>query len=448
MADVKVSALPVLAAGDLDLVNDMIMVVDVSAGQSKRMPPGELLRAAAPYLVSAFDFTTGALPPTVSFTRASAAWRWNSSGVLVPETTDVPRFQYNPATLTPRGLLIEEAQTNTFTKSEQLDNAIWTKSASSVSANQAVAPDSATTMDKIVEDGTTANHSVRTSLNAISFTSGTVYALSAFVKAGARSWVGFTFGGSTAWGGSKTAYFNLGAGTVGTLAAGVTGYIQNVGGGIYWICAIAAAVGTATGYAGLFLTTADNTASHAGDGVSDVLAWGLSLNTADSLTSYIPTDATTVTRAADVALITNANALADQCWIVKARTPRKISGGAVNVAMQVDDGTSNNRRSLRYETDGSIRVVATTGGSTQCNLDLGSVAPDSDFSVAIRWADNNFAASLNGGALVRDLSGVNPLGLTTARIGRSAVGSYWNSTIRTIETRRTASDAELPLLAA
>lgn len=133
---------------------------------------------------------------------------------------------------------------------------------------------------------------------------------------------------------------------------------------------------------------------------------------------------------------------------MKGRTPRKIGAGAVNVVFQVDDGSGNNRRTLRYGTDGKLHVIATVGGVDQCDLDLGAVANDTDFAVAIRWADNNFAASLNGGAIVTDASGSNPLGLTTARVGCSSAGNYWNSTIRTIETRRTASDTELPLLAA
>lgn len=397
---------------------------------------------------SFYDLTLGAMPAGIGFTRASAGWRFNSSGVLVSETTDVARFQYDPATLAARGLLVEGASTNVFTKSEQLDNAIWTKSASSVTANQAVAPDGTTTMDKIIEDATTANHLVRTTLTAISYTSGAVYVLSAFVKAGARSWAGLNFGGTTAWGGSKQAYFNLATGAVGTASAGVTAYIQSVGGGIYRISAIAAAVGTAAGNAGVFLTTGDNTLSYAGDGVSDIMAWGLVHSADDCQTSYIPTDASAVARAADVALITNPAALGDQCYILKARTPRKISGGAVNVLLHVDDGTTNNNRRIVYGTDGRIHVIATSGGIDQCDLDLGAVAANTDFAVAARFADNNFAASLNGGAIVTDLSGTNPVGLSTARLGRRSDGYAWNSTIRTLKHQSTATDGDLPLLAA
>lgn len=145
-------------------------------------------------------------------------------------------------------------------------------------------------------------------------------------------------------------------------------------------------------------------------------------------------------------VITNPQVLADQCYIVKARTPVSSSSMA-NIVFQVDDGTFNNRRAIYYF-NGRLYATALVGGVAQATLDLGAVANDTDFVIAARFADNNFAASLNGGAIVTDTSGANPLGLTTARIGAVGSSNPWNSTIRTLETRRTATDAELPLLAA
>lgn len=61
----------------------------------------------------ALDFTTGSLDPRVTFTRTgNTATVTNSSGVITAINADLPRFDYNPVTLAPRGLLIEEARTN------------------------------------------------------------------------------------------------------------------------------------------------------------------------------------------------------------------------------------------------------------------------------------------------------------------------------------------------
>jgi len=445
MADRKVSSLAVMAAGDLDPVNDRLLVSDTSASASKAMAPSEMIRASLPYLTTAWDFTTGVLSPTVSFTRASTGWRFNSAGVLVPETTDAPRFEHDPSALTPRGMLIEEARTDLLLRSEEFDTA-WVPVSATVSPNAAVAPDGTITMDKIVEGAAGDGNVQHSARQTISFTSGQYYVFSVYAKADTRSRLYLQFP-LAAFGANFRAWFDLSAGTAGTNTAAAS-FIQPVGSGIYRCTVIAQATATTSSTLLVCLATADAGQTYIGDGASGLFVWGATCTVGDAVASYIKTVGSTVARAPDVALITNPTVLADQCWIVKGRTPRKVSGGAVNVTMQADDGSGNNRRTLRYGTDGKFHAIATVGGVEQCDLDLGAVANDTDFSVAIRWADNNFAASLNGGAIVTDLSGQNPLGLTTARVGRSSTGSYWNSTIRSIETRRTASDAELPLLAA
>jgi hypothetical protein len=60
------------------------------------------------------------LPNFFTFTRASSATAFNSSGTLVTVSSDVPRFDFNPSTLAPRGLLLEGARTNLLLNSATL----------------------------------------------------------------------------------------------------------------------------------------------------------------------------------------------------------------------------------------------------------------------------------------------------------------------------------------
>ena len=80
-----------------------------------------------PTLKLNLDFTTGVLDSRVFFERYSTGTYYNSSGLLVSAATDVPRFEYNPATLVPRGLLLEVGRTNAALRSQEFDNAVWTK---------------------------------------------------------------------------------------------------------------------------------------------------------------------------------------------------------------------------------------------------------------------------------------------------------------------------------
>lgn len=80
--------------------------------------PGRLLcRAGLPVPALNLDFRAGAMPAGLTFTRASTAWAYNSSGVLTSFATNAPRLDHDPVTLQPKGLLIEEARTNLFLNS-------------------------------------------------------------------------------------------------------------------------------------------------------------------------------------------------------------------------------------------------------------------------------------------------------------------------------------------
>jgi hypothetical protein len=72
----------------------------------------QLSQTASPTLY--FDFLTGTLNPSITFSRASTATYFNSAGTLTSAAVDEARFDYNPSTLAAQGLLIEEARTNSI----------------------------------------------------------------------------------------------------------------------------------------------------------------------------------------------------------------------------------------------------------------------------------------------------------------------------------------------
>lgn len=144
----------------------------------------------------ALDFTTGVLDPRVVVTRAlNTATRVNSSGYVEIVNSNVPRFDYDPATLALRGLLIEEERKNLVAYSNQFDNnGAWVKTRSSISADVIVSPDGTQNGDKLIEDTTASSShlmlSVVTSIPSLSTVTDSIY-----LKAGERNWVRFADGG-------------------------------------------------------------------------------------------------------------------------------------------------------------------------------------------------------------------------------------------------------------
>ena len=76
---------------------------------------GKLIGNGIPAPAFATYFTgVTTLDPRITFTRASSATYVDSAGVLQTATTNTPRFTYNPVTLAPLGLMVEEARTNSI----------------------------------------------------------------------------------------------------------------------------------------------------------------------------------------------------------------------------------------------------------------------------------------------------------------------------------------------
>jgi hypothetical protein len=105
------------------------------------------------------DFTTGQLDPRLTFTRASNATFINSSGLVQTVNANLPRFDYDPTTLVPQGLLIEGAATNLALNSETFPTSgtgLWAYENVTANATKITAPDGTTNAIQFNE--TTANN--------------------------------------------------------------------------------------------------------------------------------------------------------------------------------------------------------------------------------------------------------------------------------------------------
>jgi|11BtaG_2_1085332.scaffolds.fasta_scaffold05929_2 hypothetical protein len=197
------------------------------------------------------------------------------------------RFDHDPVTGESKGLLIEEARTNSLTFSEEFDHSSFTEQSVTVEANQAVAPDGTLTADKLVIDSGAGTHQI-TKLGVISSQTCSV---SIFAKAAGVNTFTLLDGAAATNGAS----FNLSTGVATDVNSG-TGTIENLGNGWYRCTAVM----TTTGFR---LYCPDAAGTSVGDGFNGIFIWGAQVEAGSFPTSYIPTSGSTVTRSIDSAVV-------------------------------------------------------------------------------------------------------------------------------------------------
>lgn len=185
---------------------------------------------------------------------------------------------------------IRYANENLILRSQEMDNASWTKSNATVTANAAVAPDLTTTADKIIEAATSSTHFIEQGVPQ----HGKLYTWSVYLKAGERQWASLRFGG-TAWDiADSSVYFDLVNGVIGTNSTGYAASIDPIGDGWYRCTARQRAADTGTlGTARIHVSSADGVQNYAGDGTSGIYAWGAHLQRGPLLSAYMLTTTAT-----------------------------------------------------------------------------------------------------------------------------------------------------------
>lgn len=394
----------------------------------------------------ALDFTTGVLDPRVTVTRAlDTATRVNSSGYIEIVNANLPRFDYDPVTLAPKGLLIEETRRNLLLRSQELDvSGTWGQNSVSVGQNATTSPDGTTNAESLIGTAANARHYLRQSQTV---TSSTSYALTAYAKANGYTVFALREGNTTgAW-----AQFDVSAGTVRGSGNGGTGSIQSVGNGWYR-CSLVCTTGAAqTSFAAdLYLLSSAQAIVDPGnilwtpDGTSGLFVFGADLEAGTFATSYIPTSTAQVTRNADAVSMTGTNfsdwfnasqgSLFAQCSTLSVADRR----GAVSLS----DGVGNSYLDLRITAltgNAASRFVVVDGGVVQANISSPVAVANTVYGLLGTYKLNNFAFARSGVSIGTDNLGsiptVNQMQIGCISGGSSFLNgwlakiSYWNQQV-------------------
>jgi len=252
------------------------------------------------------DFTTmgSVLDPRLTFTRASTVATYiNSNGYVATATTNEPRFDYSPTNIgEPRGLLIEAQGINICTASETFNTGFWVFSVTALT----------TESSDVNPKGTLGSISVAPVSNgsgrymnafATGLTTTNIYTYSIWIKAkgtDAVEFIAFNSIGPINSGISIISQPSNGNAIVSNspgIAPRISG-LSSTGWTRVAVTTSAALGGTGNGNFRLY--PSNTIASTTAD---SIYIWGAQLEAGSGASSYIPTDASQVTRAVDTAII-------------------------------------------------------------------------------------------------------------------------------------------------
>ena len=376
------------------------------------------------------------------FTRATTATRVNSAGLIETVATGVPRLDYPFIDGVVQGcpsLLLEPARTNLVAYSEAFDNAYWTKNNSTV-VGGFISPDGTANAFKLVENTSTAGHSVFRNSSTVTLSS---HSFSCFVKTNGRN-VKLDF-----FGGTNNAIFDLTNGTViSANGTGLNAKIETLSNGWYR-CSITQVQTSTTIYPNILCVDDSNESTYTGDGTSGVYIYGAQLEAGSYATSYIPTSGSTVTRNADVANgAGDASTFNDSEGVLMAEISA-LADDLTNRRISISNGTTSddNRINLMY-TAASNQITINYKASGTTRVSFSYVLKDvKDYNkVLMLYKSGDFRFYVNGFKLDTDSNTTMIADGTLSELAfedAQNINNFYGNTKQVLTFKEALTDSEL-----
>jgi hypothetical protein len=333
-------------------------------------------------------------------TRATAATRVNSAGLIESVASGIPRLDYfaSGGVVGCPALLVEPAATNTLSGSVSIDTG-W------ISTNEAqtsgiVSPSGSNNASLFEAQSTTTR--VR---QTATLASGSTYTFSCFGKFGALS-SGFSLNvfdeNVTSYGSGVVQAFNLNNGTLGssgTVGAGFT--LQSVGmedyGNGWYRCRMTVLMGytPTTPRVGFRIGTAISGGRPLSVVSGTVNVWGAQLETGSVATSYIPTTTGSVTRNADVISVSGAvsGSIGQTEGTIYLETDALISGASDLFSFA---RATTNTVSITKNSSNIIQATVYTSGPSPALNIAASGTVSGNLKIAVAYKTGESALYING----------------------------------------------------
>jgi hypothetical protein len=285
-------------------------------------------------------------------------------------------------------LLLEGQRTNLATYSEEIDNAAWTKTRSTITANTSVSPDGTVDAERITDTTFTANSSfVERQITSVI---GTAYTFSSFLKAGTAPFMYIGIYDGT----NFNAIINAATGVISFTTAGATSTVTAYGNGWYRVSITRTITASTSVYPYIGVCQLSNSIIYNGTGAYTAQIWGVQYEAGAYATSYIPTTAATVTRLQETCLKSGiASTLPSQTGTLFAEFNFQMTRDGVQVI-----SVHNNSNGLCWIQKSNSTTLQgsyfSSGFIGAVNLNVGSNA--SLIKVAYAWTNGSQALYVNG----------------------------------------------------
>jgi len=335
----------------------------------------------------------------LTFSRSTSGTYINASGLVATATAGNPRFDYDPSTLQPRGLLIEGSASNLLKHSQGLFTS-WIQFGTVGALTTGITSPSGDSSAVSLNLNTAGNNGYYTNNSQMGYTNtvGATYTFSIWVRAtGSTTNLNIRFGDSAVGYSANipitTSWQRLQYSYVAVAASGPT---------------IASATGTATGVVEL---------------------WGAQLEAGSGSSSYIPSGASQGSRAAD------------ECQLLDLTT-MGFNANAGTIYLDVGSRLNSSGRSYTFLPTSGVTDQIFEGGGYALNVytsgafvaQIGGSTVNAQ-KIAAAYAANDFASSTNGAAVATDTVGSLPTTLAKLTIGGSIANpaGYLSGRIRVLK---------------
>jgi len=243
---------------------------------------------------------------------------FDSSGVLKQATAGSPRIDHSPVSpYSTRGILIEESRINRLPYSTSPSSGTKIISNMTVTDNAATAPDGTTTATSVLETTTNAGHYIED--KNLTIAANQVVTFSFYLKPIGSRTIFPAYLYANTYADEAHVWFNTDTVTVSNGAAGGTGTyssasITALSNGWYYCTITGQATTSAVTDLWPRIMIINGGTTYAGDTTQGFYVWGRQLETASTPTSYIPTNGSAVTRAADVFTVPTTASGASGAW--------------------------------------------------------------------------------------------------------------------------------------